>query len=331
MGYFFHREPVNYLNSIDRGNFDSIALELFRLQYARNKVYKSFVDALSVRPEDVQDVTCIPFLPVSFFKSHDVVTGDKAPGATVFYSSATTSDTPSRHIVNDIALYDANLLKGFRQFYGNPQEYVFLGLLPSYLQRNGSSLVYMVQKLMEHSGKEMNGFYLDEHEQLYNVLNSLEAVGQKYLLVGVTFGLLDFAERYSMKLQNGIVMETGGMKGRRQEMTRGEVHETLKKSLGVQRVHSEYGMTELLSQAYAVQDGIFQPSSTMKLLVREQNDPLELNSAGTGNLNIIDLANLHSCAFIATDDIGTVYEDGSFEVLGRTDHSALRGCNLMVV
>lgn len=331
MGYFFHQEPVNYLNSINGENFDSIALELFRYQYAHNTVYQSFTDALNILPNDVQDITAIPFLPVSFFKSHDVVTGDIHPGATVFRSSTTTSEVPARHIVKDTGLYDANLFMGFRRFYGEPSEYVFLALLPSYLQREGASLVYMAQRLMDSSGKEMNGFYLDEHEQLYNVLNRLETTGQKYILIGVTFGLLDFAERYNMKLTNGVVMETGGMKGRRREMTRAEVHEILKQRLGVTHVHSEYGMTELLSQAYAEREGIFYPSPTMKLLVRDQNDPLELHRAGTGNLNVIDLANIHSCAFIATDDIGSIYDDGGFEVLGRTDHSALRGCNLMVV
>jgi len=332
VGYFFHQDPVNYLNSINGENFDSIALDLFRHQYAHNEVYRDFTDALGVQPQSVTDVRSIPFLPVSFFKTHDVITAK--PGERdniVFTSSSTTSDVPARHIVNDIALYNANLLYGFRQFYGDPADYAFLGLLPSYLQRGGSSLVYMVQKLMECSDSDMNGFYLDEHEELFNVLNKLEADGRKYMLIGVTFGLLDFAERYQMKLSNGIVMETGGMKGRRREMTREEVHAILKDRLGINRVHSEYGMTELLSQAYAKQDGIFNTSSTMKVLVRDQNDPLELHAIGTGNLNIIDLANVHSCAFIATDDIGRIYDDGSFEVMGRSDNSALRGCNLMVV
>lgn len=332
MGYFFHQGPVNYLNSINGENFDSIALELFRHQYAYNEVYRGFTDALGVQPYSVTDVRSIPFLPVSFFKTHDIITGgQRERDNIVFTSSSTTSDVPARHIVNDIALYDANLLYGFRQFYGDPEEYVFLGLLPSYLQRGGSSLVYMVQKLMECSNSNMNGFYLDEHEELFNILNRLEADGRKYMLIGVTFGLLDYAERYQMKLGNGIVMETGGMKGRRREMTREEVHTILKDRLGVNHVHSEYGMTELLSQAYAKQDGIFNSSSTMKVLVRDQNDPLELYVRGTGNLNIIDLANVHSCAFVATDDIGRIYDDGSFEVMGRSDNSALRGCNLMVV
>lgn len=331
MGYFFHQGPVNYLNNINANNFDAIALELFRYQYEHNWVYKRFVDALSIDPANITDILSIPFLPVSFFKSHDIVTGEKGDNNVVFLSSTTTSEIPARHIVKDMVLYDTALLQGFTQFYGDPSEYIFLALLPSYLQREGASLVYMVQKLMAHSGSPLNGFYLDEHEHLYGLLNELEATGKKYVLIGVTFGLLDFAEKYMMNLKNAVVMETGGMKGRRKEMTREEVHTILKERLGVVNVHSEYGMTELLSQAYARQNGIFSTSSTMKLLVRDQNDPLELNLTGIGNLNIIDLANVHSCAFIATDDIGRIYDDGSFEVLGRSDNSALRGCNLMVV
>lgn len=331
MGYFFHQGAVNYLNSINDENFDATALELFRYQYTNNKVYRSFVDALSVNVDEVQDILSIPFLPVSFFKSHDIVT-EEAPGDhVVFLSSTTTSDIPARHIVQDMALYDAALLQGFRQFYGEPSEYAFLALLPSYLQREGASLVYMAQKLMEHSSNPLNGFYLDEHELLFDVLNKLESLGGKYVLIGVTFGLLDFVEKYKLQLKNGIVMETGGMKGRRKEMTREEVHVILKERLGITNIHSEYGMTELLSQAYAERDGVFNAASTMKVLVRDQNDPLELQGTGTGNLNIIDLANVYSCAFIATDDIGRIYNDGSFEVLGRSDNSALRGCNLMVV
>ncbi len=331
MGYFFHQQPVNYIKGINGDNFDSIALELFRYQYEYNHVYRSFVNALSVRPEAVTDIMAIPFLPVSFFKSHDIITGNIVEPATIFKSSTTTTDVPSRHIVKDMELYNESLLKGFTQFYGSPADYTFLALLPSYLQREGASLVYMAEQLMKHSGQPLNGFYLDEHEQLFSVLTQLENAGRKYLLIGVTFALLDFAEEYNLKLKHGIVMETGGMKGRRKEMTRTEVHEILKDRLGVANVHSEYGMTELLSQAYARQGGIFHPSTTMKLLVRDQNDPLELNRTGTGHLNIIDLVNIHSCTFIATDDVGRIYNDGSFEVLGRADHSALRGCNLMVV
>lgn len=331
MGYFFHQEPVNYLNGINTGNFDSIALELFRCQYAENDVYRSFVDALAVVPQDVERIVDIPFLPVAFFKSHDVVTGGYGANSLVFESSTTTSDTPARHIVKDAGLYEASLLQCFRQFYGEPADYTILALLPSYLQREGASLVYMAEKLMEHSGHQLNGFYLDEHRELYDALTRLEQGGQKAVLIGVTFALLDFAEQYSMKLEHTIVMETGGMKGRRKEMTRDEVHGILKSRLGLNQVHSEYGMTELLSQAYAQQDGIFSPAGTMKVLVRDLNDPLEVSHSGAGNLNIIDLANVHSCAFIATDDIGRIYEDGNFEVLGRADHSALRGCNLMVV
>ena len=331
MGYIFHQEPIKYLNSINAGNFNDIALELFMHQYEHNDIYGSFVRALGVAPATVADITAIPFMPVSFFKTHKVITGEVADNALVFSSSTTTSDIPGRHYVKDSVLYDQSLIRGFREFYGAPEEYAILALLPSYLQREGASLVYMAEQLMKASGNKANGFYLDEHEQLYNLLQQLEADGQPTILIGVTFALLDFAEVYRMQLKNVYVMETGGMKGRRKEMTREEVHNILMDRLGVRSVHSEYGMTELLSQAYATKNGLFRASGTMKVLVRDMNDPLEVKRKGSGCLDIIDLANVYSCAFIATDDMGRIYEDGSFEVLGRLDHSALRGCNLMVL
>lgn len=331
MGYIFHSEPVKYLAAVNAAGFEDIALQLFNHQYRHNTIYKAFVDAIHVHPESVKDVASVPFLPVSFYKSHRVVTGDVADDAALFYSSTTTSDIPARHFVKDMALYEESLLAGFRQFYGEPADYAILALLPSYLQRKGASLVHMAQVLMDDGKHPLNGFYLDEHEKLYAVLQQLEQEGQPTLLLGVTFALLDFAEKHNMKLQHTTIMETGGMKGRRRELTRAEVHAELKAKLGVGHVHSEYGMTELLSQAYAVHDGIFRSSVTMKVLVRDINDPFDIKPSGTGCLNIIDLANVHSCAFIATDDMGRIYDDGSFEVLGRADHSALRGCNLMVV
>ncbi len=270
-------------------------------------------------------------MPVSFYKTHKVVTGDVPAGTLVFSSSTTTSDVPGRHYVKDRVLYDESLKKGFVECYGSPDKYAILALLPSYLQREGASLVYMAEQLMKASGHKLNGFYLDEHEQLFNVLQQLETGQQPTILIGVTFALLDFAEKYHMNLNHTVVMETGGMKGRRKEMTRAEVHDILKERLVLQSVHSEYGMTEMLSQAYAVENGIFRSSSTMQVLVRDMNDPLDISLKGSGCLNIIDLANVHSCAFIATDDMGRIYDDGSFGVLGRADHSALRGCNLMVL
>lgn len=331
MGYIFHNEPVKYLEGINADSFDDIALQLFRHQYAHNPVYNSFVNALHINPANVTTVAAIPFLPVSFFKTHKVVTGVVDEDTPFFSSSTTTTDTPGRHYVKDMGLYNESLLMGFRQFYGSPQDYAILALLPSYLQRQGASLVHMAQQLMEHSGHVLNGFYLDEHEELQSVLRQLELVKQPTILIGVTFALLDFAEQYPMQLQHTIVMETGGMKGRRRELTRGEVHDYLKERLGLAQVHSEYGMTELLSQAYATANGLFRTPATMRVLVRDMNDPFEINDRGNGCINVIDLANVHSCAFIATDDMARIYDDGSFEVLGRADHSALRGCNLMVV
>lgn len=319
------------MSAVSGSNFDDIALQLFRHQYQESAVYKSFVDALHIQPAAVAAVTQIPFLPVSFYKTQKVVTGEQDEDTVFFSSSTTTSDVAGRHYVKDMVLYNESLLTGFRQFYGEPADYAILALLPSYLQRKGASLVHMAQVLMDESGHEHNGFYLDEFERLHHVLTQLEKTGQKVLLLGVTFALLDFFEQYPMQLQNTIVMETGGMKGRRRELTRTEVHEFIKSKSGLAQVHSEYGMTELLSQAYALHDGIFRSSHTMKVLVRDVNDPLDVQLRGTGCINVIDLTNVHSCAFIATDDMVRVYEDGSFEVLGRADHSVLRGCNLMVV
>jgi phenylacetate-coenzyme A ligase PaaK-like adenylate-forming protein len=311
--------------------FKDIALSVFQYQYAQNGLYRSFADALHIKPEQVKELTQIPFLPISFFKTHEVTTGFKPEEAElVFMSSGTTAtDTPSRHYVRDAALYENALLHGFRQYYGAPDEHAIIALLPSYLERGNASLVYMAQVLMRESGHVANGFYLDEWDKLHSTLQALEATGQKTLLIGVTFALLDFAEAHPMQLNHTIVMETGGMKGRKKEMTRAEVHSFLKQQWGLPHIHSEYGMTELLSQAYALRDGIFQPTATMQVLVRDINDPLEITTEGSGCLNIIDLANLHSCAFIATDDLGNISQDGSFTVLGRMDHSALRGCSLM--
>jgi phenylacetate-coenzyme A ligase PaaK-like adenylate-forming protein len=316
---------------INAENFNDIALAVFRHQYANNDLYRSFTNSLHIQPESVDELNKIPFLPVSFFKTHKVSTGVWKEASFVFASSGTTGDIPARHYVYDDKLYEASLLYGFRKFYGDPEDYVILALLPSYLERKNASLAYMAKVLMERSTKTESGFYLDEWEQLQNLLLKLESAGQKTLLLGVTFALLDFAGAYPMRLEHTIVMETGGMKGRREEWTRKQVHEFLAKQWGLGGIHSEYGMTELLSQAYAKKDGIFTCSPTMKMLCRDINDPLELSETGTGCLNIIDVANIYSCSFIATDDIGNIAKDGTFEVLGRVDHSALRGCSLMVV
>ncbi|WP_243630061.1 acyl transferase [Taibaiella soli] len=326
-------DPVSpaYIPDINAENFADIALSLFRFQYYNNSLYRQYTDALHIDPVSVKTLTQIPFLPISFFKTYQVKTGDWTDTALVFESSGTTGDIPSRHYVHDGALYESALLDGFKSVYGDPSEYAIIALLPSYLERGNASLVHMAKVLMEKSGHADCGFYLNEWDKLKKVLQRLEANGQKTLLLGVTFALLDFAEAAPMPLKNTIVMETGGMKGRREEWTREQVHTYLKNQWQLHDVHSEYGMTELLSQAYAVKDGIFKATASMQVLVRDINDPLDVQKQGTGCLNVIDLANVYSCAFIATEDICRISADSSFEVLGRMDHAALRGCNLMVL
>ncbi|MBS1783350.1 MAG: acyl transferase [Bacteroidetes bacterium] len=319
------------LQDINAISFEHIALILFEYQYTNNTLYKSFADALNKSPRQVNQLTDIPFLPISFFKSHEIYTGYKQKATTIFESSGTTQDTPSKHLVADIKLYDSNLLHGFSQFYGNPSDYVFLALLPSYLERKSASLVHMARVLMSQSKHPDNGFYLDEKEKLAKTLQALESRHQRTLLLGVTFALLDFAEAFPQQLSNTIIMETGGMKGRKEERTRAEVHQFLKERFRVPSIHSEYGMTELLSQAYSQSDGLFLSSNTLKIMIRDMKDPLSIAYSGRGAINLIDLANIDSCAFIATDDIGYMHANGQFEVQGRLDYSALRGCSLMAV
>jgi hypothetical protein len=306
------------------------ALELFQFQYRENALYHSFAELIQVNPSRVSALHQIPFLPVSFFKTASVTSGQFEPEI-IFESSGTSGHSTARHCVRDLGLYRESFVKGFEFFYGVPQDYCILGLLPAYLERKGSSLVYMVEELIRLSGHAQSGFYLYDFEKLHRVLDELEERGQQTLLIGVSFALLDFAELYPMKLSHTLVMETGGMKGRKKELTRMELHEILEKKLGLTRVHSEYGMTELLSQAYSSGKGLYQPVPWMKMLVRDEDDPQQLHSFGEGLLNIIDLANRDSCAFIATDDVVRLNEDGSFEVLGRMDNSDIRGCSLLVV
>jgi phenylacetate-coenzyme A ligase PaaK-like adenylate-forming protein len=329
--YKFELKDSDYLKGINADSFDDIALQLFQHQYHNNVIYRQFTDALKIAPASVTSVHKIPFLPTPFFKTYKVLTGTALLPELIFESSGTTGDIPSRHYVADATIYEASLLAGFRAVHGDPSRYAILALLPSYLERSNASLVHMAKVLMRESAHPDNGFYLDEWGRLADILRQLEAQKQPVLLLGVTFALLDFAEKYPMQLQHTIVMETGGMKGRREEWTRTQVHEYLQRQWQLTQVHSEYGMTELLSQAYATSNGIFEPSASMKVLVRDINDPLDVQLQGSGCLNIIDLANIHSCAFIATEDIGKLNAGGSFEVLGRVDHAALRGCSLMVL
>lgn len=311
-------------------DFDTRALELFKHQYQENSLYRNFGKQLRKSPESVRELNQIPFLPVSFFKTKEVKTGDFVPEI-IFESSGTTGTDTAKHFIKQSDLYRESFVNGFERFYGEIRDYCILGLLPGYLERTGSSLIWMVNEMIRISGHEESGFYLYDFEKLYEVLQKLEKNKQRTVLIGVSFALLDFAEKYSMNLSNTIVMETGGMKGRREEITRFELHNFLKQKLGVVHVHSEYGMTELLSQAYSSGGGKYKSVPWMKVLVRDEDDPLSVHQTGEGLLNIIDLANLDSCAFIATDDVIRLSEDGSFEVLGRMDNSDVRGCSLLVV
>jgi phenylacetate-coenzyme A ligase PaaK-like adenylate-forming protein len=308
-----------------------MALKVFRYQYEHNRVYRDFCDHLKATPENVKTTSRIPFLPISFFKSHNVQTGT---GQTqqIFTSSGTTGMTTSRHLVSDVAMYEESYRKAFSQFYGNIEDYTVLALLPSYLEREGSSLIHMVDDLIRMSNNPDSGFYLHNLDELADKLIVLDESGQNVLLIGVTYALLDMIESRRFCLRNTIIMETGGMKGKRREMIREELHEQLCNGFGVPAIHSEYGMTELLSQAYSLGNGIFECPAWMQILVRDPEDALTYIADGkTGGINVIDLANINSCAFIATQDLGKKYPNNSFEVLGRFDNSDIRGCNLMVM
>ncbi len=311
--------------------FECRALEIFEFQFQNNSVYQEFCTHLGKSKTNVGQLSDIPFLPIGFFKSKQVVCNNQN-GQTQFISSGTTGSKTSTHYVVDIGLYEQSYLTAFEHFYGKIEQYCILALLPSYLERKGSSLIYMVNDLINKSGHADSGFYLDGFTALKNKLVRLDAARTKIMLIGVSFALLDFIEKNQLQLKNTIVMETGGMKGRRKEMIRKELHTELKKGFGVAKIHSEYGMTELLSQAYSRGNGIFEPPPWMKVLIRDPKDPLCFQEVEkTGGINVIDLANVHSCSFIATQDLGKIYANGHFEVLGRFDNSDVRGCNLMVL
>ncbi len=324
----YFEEKIFCIGSHDGEDFDRIALELNEFQRMNNPVYRRYLQYLG-RDRRAASMEDIVYMPVGFFKDYEIKTTDFVENV-VFTSSGTTGKSTSRHFVKDVELYYKNLLKCFEQFYGAPSGYTVLALLPAYLERTGSSLVTMAEKLIESSGKD-GGFYLYDFEALSQRLRSLLGNGEKVLLIGVTFALLDFAERYAGDYGDGLmVMETGGMKGRRKELVRDEVHEILCGRLNISAVHSEYGMTEMLSQAYSDGHGIYRPSATMRVIVREQNDPFKYVPDGAaGGINVIDLANIYSCAFLEIGDIGVRYADGSFKVLGRFDDASVRGCNLL--
>ena len=312
-------------------DFKAVALEVFKFQFEHNSVYRSFCDLLYKHPSDIHTIEQIPFLPIEFFKTRTIVSTNQAAEAT-FTSSGTTGSIVSKHHVCDLEIYKQSFRNGFQSFYGNIEDYTVLALLPSYLERGGSSLVYMANDMIAQSKQAESGFYLHDLEALKNTLLKLEAKGKKTLLIGVSYALLDLIEAHSFELKHTIVMETGGMKGQRKELVKSELHALLKKGFGVDTIHSEYGMTELLSQAYSNGKGLFETPPWMKILTRDPEDALTIQPIGkSGGVNIIDLANINSCAFIATQDLGKIKPDGRFEVLGRFDQSDIRGCNLMVL
>ena len=311
--------------------FEKAALKVFRFQYENNLVYQEFCDFLKTDVQKVKSLEQIPFLPIQFYKSHKVISNEN-PIQETFTSSGTTGMTTSKHFVTEVSLYEESYRKGFSQFYGNIEDYAILALLPSYLERKGSSLIYMVEDLIKMTNNPESGFYLHNHDELIEKLTRLDHSGQNVILIGVTYALLDLIEKHSFQLQNTIIMETGGMKGQRKEMIREELHEQLCQGFGVTAIHSEYGMTELLSQAYSLGNGVFECPSWMQILVRDTEDALTYVQDGkTGGINVIDLANINSCSFIATQDLGKKNPNNSFEVLGRFDNSDIRGCNLMVL
>jgi phenylacetate-coenzyme A ligase PaaK-like adenylate-forming protein len=319
------------LKFVDENSFSDFSIDLFHFQLENNPVYQKYVRSLDINPESVEGPSEIPFMPISLFKYHKIKTLDWDPKF-IFESSGTSGFRSSRHFIEDNNFYKDISSSIFTRIYGNPKDYIILALLPSYLERNNSSLVYMVNYLIELTGSEHSGFYLSNLSELYKKINFLQTSEvKKIMLWGVTFALLDFARNHALNMENMIIVETGGMKGRGEEIVRSDLHEQLFEKLKVSSIHSEYGMTELLSQAYAVDNGKFSCPPWMKVMAREINDPFCLVSAGQqGVLNIIDLANIHSCAFIATEDLGRVYYDGTFEVLGRLDNSDMRGCNLLL-
>jgi hypothetical protein len=314
----------------DPEDFWECAQGIFNYQYHNNIVYKEFSESLRKGNRDVKSFDEIPFLPVEFFRNHRIITGN-LPVEMIFESSGTTATDPGRHFVSDLSFYEKSFLKTFRFFYGDPREYLIAALLPSYTERKGSSLVYMADKLIQISNNSLSGFYNRSTEDLISAVKKSKEKHHKILLLGVSFALLDLAERKIPDLTGVIVMETGGMKGRRKELTRSELHSILKEKFNVQSIHSEYGMTELMSQAYSKEDGIFYCPPWMKVMIRDPQDPLSLytETGRIGGINIIDLANINSCSFIATSDLGRLHDDGGFEVLGRFDNSDVRGCNLL--
>jgi phenylacetate-coenzyme A ligase PaaK-like adenylate-forming protein len=320
------------LQKEDTVSFEKLALDVFKLQFNYNKTYNSFVNAIGVKPSDVTSLNKIPFLPIEFFKTQKIITEFAELNKPITFSSSGTTQTgTSYHYVNDVTLYEKSFTQCFNLFFGKPSDYCVLALLPSYLERTGSSLVYMAQKLIDESHHTKSGFYLDNYDDLIKTIGQLKQQKQKTLLLGVSYALLDLADKNISLPDNFIVMETGGMKGRRKEMLKEELHATLKEKLKIDTITSEYGMTELLSQAYSLQNGLFQNPPWLRILTRDTNDPFSFTSPNkTGGINVIDLANINSCSFIATQDLGKIHPNNTFELMGRFDNSDIRGCNLLI-
>ncbi|BDS12263.1 acyl transferase [Aureispira anguillae] len=319
-----------HINNVNESTFEQVALAVFRYQVQNNRLYQQFINLLGISIQDVKNLQQIPFLPIQFFKYHTIKSQDWS-SEVIFTSSGTTLKHPSKHHVRSLDWYKHCAFQTFEAAYGSLQNYAVVALLPSYLERTGSSLVFMAEQFIQRSQHPLSGFFLYNTDELIKVLGHCQKENQPVLLLGVTYALLDLAKKYPQALRQVILMETGGMKGKRAEMTKAAVHQELKTAFQLETIHSEYGMTELLSQAYSKGNGIFQPSRLMRVLIRETTDPLNiLPSQKTGGINIIDLANIDTCSFIATDDLGRSFEDGSFSVLGRFDASDLRGCNLLV-
>lgn len=309
-------------------SFNDKALESFAYQSEHCLVYKQYLSFLNIKPSKVSTIDQIPYLPIEFFKTHKIICGSKKPTVT-FTSSGTSGQSLSQHYITDITTYENSFLNGFEYFFGDPKDYRILALLPSYLERKGSSLVYMCQHLINKSDDKSSGFYLNNYEKLASILS--KQTSKKTILFGVSYALLDMAEQFPQALENTIVMETGGMKGKRPEMTKNELHSILKQAFHLKHIYSEYGMTELLSQAYSFSDGIFQTPGWMKVTIRDLQDPMSmLAHHQVGGINIIDLANINSCCFIATQDLGKTIDDRRFELCGRLEISDIRGCNLLV-
>lgn len=324
----FIKEIFN-INSSEQ--FNEVCLKVFNYQYKENKIYKKYVDELKVKINNIENCDQIPFLPVEFFKTHKIITGTGVVQK-IFKSSGTTGFVASSHYITDLNIYEKSFVKTFNLFYGKPEKYTFLALLPSYSERNDSSLIYMVQKLMNISNKKDNRFYLYDHQELFEKITDLEKQNKKTILFGVSFALIDFFEKYNIELKHTTIIETGGMKGRKKEIVREELHSVIKSATGLSGIHSEYGMTELLSQAYSKSNNLYKTPPWMKILIRDTNDPFNyVKPVATGGINVIDLANINSCSFIETKDLGKLHTDNSFEILGRFDNSDIRGCNLMVL